>query len=207
MNDCVNVEVRDALPDYLNHQLSDLDTATVRAHIESCAECRAELELLRSVKTSAAFHSTLDYERIARAMPAYGGAVLRGRVRAPAVASRSWLLAAAAAVVVVGGWLYTRSDITDSSTFVPTVAVSSEPKTTTSENTPPVNTPDAKATTPEPAKEIEIASLSLVSGTDDLSDADLEQLVSELDAIEAVPAEEPSSVTTTVDDIDQINDQ
>jgi hypothetical protein len=43
--------------------------------------------------------------------------------------------------------------------------------------------------------------LSLVGGTDDLSDADLEKLVSDIETIDAIPAAEPQSVTATVDDM------
>ena len=53
MNDCVNAEARDALPDLLHGRLSELDTATMKAHVESCADCRAELELMRAVRSSA----------------------------------------------------------------------------------------------------------------------------------------------------------
>ena len=52
MTECINTEVREALPDLLNGRLSALDTATMNAHVESCAECRAELELLREIRDS-----------------------------------------------------------------------------------------------------------------------------------------------------------
>jgi hypothetical protein len=51
------------------------------------------------------------------------------------------------------------------------------------------------------ANETQVASLSLVGSTSDLSDADLELLVAELDAMESLPAEEPQSFTNTVEDI------
>jgi hypothetical protein len=53
--------------------------------------------------------------------------------------------------------------------------------------------------------ETQVASLSLVGSTQDLSDADLEQLVSDLDGLDALPAAEPQSVTPAVEDIG--NDQ
>ena len=57
------------------------------------------------------------------------------------------------------------------------------------------------------AKEADVASLSLVGSTNDLSDEDLETLVAALDGIDAMPSAEPGSVTTTVEDIDGSYDQ
>ena len=55
--------------------------------------------------------------------------------------------------------------------------------------------------------EVQVASLSLLGSTTDISDSDLEQLVAELDAIDAIPADEPTPVTITVDDIDGTDEQ
>jgi len=53
MNDGVNAEFRDALPDLLHGRLNALDRATLTAHVESCADCRAELALLGEARASA----------------------------------------------------------------------------------------------------------------------------------------------------------
>ena len=66
---------------------------------------------------------------------------------------------------------------------------------------PAVSTPASGTVTGE----TQVASLSLVGSTQDLSDADLEQLVSDLDGLDALPAAEPQSVTPSVEDIG--NDQ
>src|SRR5215467_9524949 len=50
MNDCQNAEIRDRLPDLLHERLSAGDRAAVIAHVDGCAECRDELELLRGVR-------------------------------------------------------------------------------------------------------------------------------------------------------------
>ena len=72
MTECINTEVREALPDLLNGRLSVLDTATMNAHIEACAECRAELELLREIRGSRIV-PRMDAARIAAAIAPYGG--------------------------------------------------------------------------------------------------------------------------------------
>ena len=207
MNDCVNAEVRDALPDYLNHRLSDLDTATMREHIESCADCRAELALLSEARASAVLAPKMNVDRIASALPAYGSVPAHP---AGTGSRRSWMLVAAAAIVAIGGWaISTRQNTENAAPSVASVTTErgapvQESKAAQSE-TPVV----ATNASPKPAtgsNEVQVASLSLVGGTDDLSDDDLETLVAALDGIDAVPSVEPASVTTTVEDIDG-NDQ
>jgi hypothetical protein len=113
-------------------------------------------------------------------------------------------LAATALIVAIGGWAVSMRSASEVS--APAVAViSSAPVATTAETaSPSVTVPGAKATSPVQSsgtKQIQVASLSLVGSTDDLSDADLENLVAALDGIDAVPAAEPGSVTSTVEDI------
>lgn len=207
MNNCVNVEVRDALPDFVNHRLSELDAVTMREHIESCADCQAEVAILREVRASARLAPAMDVNRIASALPAY-------RAPMPDVSRvgsrRLWAIVATAAIVAVGGWGVTRQSVSDDSS--PSVAVvapstTSIPAASTSSELPAPVIPSGSAAKPvEKPAEVQVASLSLVGATDDLSDADLETLVSALDGIDAMPSAEPGSVTTTVEDIDG-NDQ
>ncbi|HEX8942687.1 MAG TPA: zf-HC2 domain-containing protein, partial [Gemmatimonadaceae bacterium] len=49
MNDCPNADIRDQLPDLLHERLDVSVRAAVMAHVDSCVDCRAELELLRGV--------------------------------------------------------------------------------------------------------------------------------------------------------------
>jgi anti-sigma factor RsiW len=211
VNDCVNVEAREALPDLLNGRLSELDTATMKAHVESCAECRSELALLREARATSLLAPALDLGRIAAAIPPYGGsAVSPEPARQPAVAARMWTLAAAAVLVVAGGWLASlqRDNKTDD---VPRVATASSPVPQSQPAIP--DSPSATAVRGAPAveassnDEVQLASLSLLGSTTDISDSDLEQLVADLDAIEAIPNDEPTPVTITVDDVDATNDQ
>jgi anti-sigma factor RsiW len=206
VNDCINAEVRDALPDFINHRLSELEATTVREHVESCADCRAEVAILESVRAAAPLAPRLDVNRIAAAVPAYHRIDARST---SFISRRVWALAATALIVAIGGWAVSMRSASEVS--APAVAViSSAPVATTAETaSPSVTVPGAKATSPVQSsgtKQIQVASLSLVGSTDDLSDADLENLVAALDGIDAVPAAEPGSVTSTVEDIDG-NDQ
>jgi len=202
--DCINTEARDALPDLLHGRLNALDTATMNAHVESCAECRAELALLREVRATAPLAPSMDTARMAASIPAYRGAAIstpaRGFVRNNL---RSIGLIAAGALIAFTGWSVTRPTL-DDHRAAPSVAVTA-PSPTESPVTPPAVAPStqtvAKSGT-EPTNEItQVASLSLLGSTQDLSDADIEQLTSDLDQLDALPSAEPQSVTLSVEDI------
>ena len=218
MIDCMNTEVRDALPDLLNGRLSGLDTATMNAHVESCAACRSELALLREARALSQLVPALDISRIAAAILPYAGS----RVTLPAsreqhgAGSRLWKFAAAAVLVVAGGWIVSTAR-NDAGSDVPRAAATSpavkqvesprdaSPATVGIASETSVSAPSNVAT--EKPVEVQVASLSLVEGMSDISDSDLEQLVADLDAIDAIPADEPTPVTITVDDIDATDDQ
>jgi anti-sigma factor RsiW len=197
----VNAEVKEALPDLLNGRLSALDTATMKAHVESCADCRAELELLRQAKTSALLIPAMDAAKIAAAIPPYPRVPAHVAPSPPVAARFSALRIAAVAVLIAAGGLV----------WSVTARNGVEPITRTAVNTA---SPDASvapgavstsSTESAPAlnasSETQTASLSLVGSTSDLSDADLELLVAELDEMEPLPAEEPQSFTNTVEDL------
>lgn len=215
MNDCMNVEVRDALPDLLNGRLSALDTATMKAHVESCADCRAELALLREARSTSPIPPSIDVALIAAALPSYHAqAATLPAARESTVFSRTWKVAAAIVLVVTGGWIALEQRA-NSTSGGPQVATSPEvaPASSPVRESPPST---VAAPSPETApvstgagsnREVQVASLSLVGSTADISDADLEQLVAQLDAIDSMPAGEPPPVTITVEDIDAESDQ
>lgn len=216
MNDCMNVEAREALPDLMNGRLSELDTATMNAHVESCPECRAELALLREARSTAPIAPSLDANRIAAVIPPYGGVAvsLPSAPERRVVASRMWKFAAAVVLVVTGGWLAsmqrsgTPTDVKGAVAASP-VTTGSPPALDSSPQSVAA-TADTKASSKTATgsnREVQVASLSLVGSTTDISDSDLEQLVAELDAIDAIPADEPTPVTITVDDTDGTNEQ
>lgn len=216
MNDCVMTEVRDALPDLLHGRLSELDTATMTAHVESCPECRAELALLREARKSAPLAPVMDIARIASALPPYGGAAVMHNVPAKAERKTSWrfavLAATAAVVVAIGG--VTVNSFRNSNDPAPTKAVASRtsssaaPSTVTAATVVPALSAPDQSVAKEPARvavtpvQKPVASLSFVGGTQDLSDSQLETLLAELDGMDSIPAAEPQSVTLSVEDIE-----
>jgi len=197
VNDCVNAGVRDALPDFVNHRLSELDAVTISEHVESCADCRAEVAILRDVMNTRPLAPIMNVDRLSVAIPAY--APLRPRSTGFPM-RRTWALAAAAAFVAIGGWAITSRTIDTSAPQVAATLPVTAPSTASVPTTAAPVTTVAKSE--NTTKEVQVASLSLVGSTDDLSDSDLESLVAALDGIEAVPSAEPGSVTTTVDDLD-----
>lgn len=207
MTECLNKEVREALPDLLNGRLSPLDTATMNAHVESCADCRAELEFLREVRASAPLAPPMDFGRIAASIPAYGGIATSVPPRTSVRSSfRTIGIIAAGLVVAFAGWSVTRSSLNPgqpSPTTVASAPVSSVVTPSTAAETQPAE--GNKGTSEIVSGETQVASLSLVGSTQDLSDADLEQLTSDLEGLEALPSAEPQSVTLAVEDngIDQ----
>lgn len=79
MVDCPRDDIRDLLPDLVHDQLEPEARARVERHIAECAECAAELELLRSLRATVFATPEVDADRIAanvrRAMaPAGAGA-------------------------------------------------------------------------------------------------------------------------------------
>src|SRR5829696_8640385 len=97
MNDCPNADVRDLLPDLVHGRLTADARSAVEQHLASCADCRAELELLRAAARSFAQGPTVNVGRIVAALPA--------PARSRPAAARGiggWRRAAAIAAVAAG---------------------------------------------------------------------------------------------------------
>lgn len=97
MRDCPNAQVRDALPDLMHGTLPPQRLADVRAHVDGCDACRAELALLERVRRSV--HSpAMAVDRIVAKLPAY-----RRRPAWRRMVDVPGLRAAAAVLVIAGG--------------------------------------------------------------------------------------------------------
>ncbi len=177
MHDCPNAEIRDQLPDLLHGHLDDPSRARVESHLRGCAACRQELELLRGVR-SAARRVPVNVAGIVAALPA--PSVRRRRQWS----ARAWQMAAAVVFLAVGGSAVanyvSHGRIQD--TVGTAVAVSH----------------DDSATGAGTAGDVE---LSVGYGYSDLSDAQLQALLKDVEQITAVPMAEPDvtvpSVTVT----------
>ncbi len=196
MNDCVNAEMRDRLPDLLHERLDDAARASVIAHIEGCADCQAELALLRGL-----------HEMLMRTAPRVDVARIAGAIPSRRVAARSrwtsWRVAAAAVLVVLGGTSLTlmnqkRGDVVleDSA-----VAVTEQVPATTEQpagvtrrgvETARPLAPDSQpsqrvARGAEPSDE----GLEMTGRLGELTDDELRQLLEEIDEMEALPLPDP----------------
>jgi len=96
MNDCPNAEIRDLLCDAIHGTLTDGDRRRVDEHVATCADCRAELALLQRARTVLDRRTpAVDAARIAAAIPPR-------RATARALRFSTWRVAASIAVMAVG---------------------------------------------------------------------------------------------------------
>ncbi len=70
MNDCQNIQMREALPELLHGRLAERERDSVQSHVDDCADCAAELAIIRDVLRTAAA-PRIDVARISAAIPAY----------------------------------------------------------------------------------------------------------------------------------------
>src|SRR5262245_6555376 len=100
MNDCVNAEMRDRLPELLHDRLPANVRAELVAHVAACADCREELELLRALRSVLGGPAPrVDVASIVSALPR-APSQLRPRSRRTWA---DWRIAAAITVLAVGG--------------------------------------------------------------------------------------------------------
>jgi anti-sigma factor RsiW len=191
MTDCLNGDVRDALPDYLNDRLDAERRRAVEAHLSECAACREELSLLRGLRATMHRAPDVDVARISAAIAPYRVPARRG----PAT---NWRVAAAIAALAVGGTsvalLRGRAPVSRSAAVAVTVAPA--PNGDSSPVVPPAAAPQARAgERPTPggtsvastsARELAIAGGSI----GDLSDGELSALVEGIESLDGVPSAE-----------------
>src|SRR5215470_17897739 len=103
MSDCSNADIRDLLPDLLHDRLDARTRARVVAHVDGCADCRSELELLRSLRGSLERGTPrVDLDRIVAALPSPASVRTPHHGRAWRV-MHDWRIAAAVTFIVAGG--------------------------------------------------------------------------------------------------------
>jgi anti-sigma factor RsiW len=194
MTDCPSGEIRDLLPDYVHGSLDAVTNATVAAHVATCGECAAEVELLRSVRVALQRAPAVSTARIAAALPKPGSRALR---RA-AWSGRPWRQAAAVAAIALGGLSYAvvrqqaNAGIGASGSHAPAIAVSADsPATASARSGAAPLGGEPRAASPQ------VAELSAPAVTG-LSDEDLDVLLRAMEGFEVVPDAEPASVAPPV---------
>jgi anti-sigma factor RsiW len=199
MNDCSNAEIRDRLPDLMHDTLAANERAVVLAHVETCAECREELALLRSLHGMLAVNARVNVARIVTALPKPPThAARQPETSRPRRSWLDWRIAAAVTLLVAGGSsvaLYHRLGPTTRVPFANAV-------------TPVVPGPLASSRAPTPAETVASASegvssaeqgLGMSGRLGDLDDRQLQSLIDDIDRLEAVPITEPDPVVIRID--------
>ena len=171
MSDCLNVEIRELLPEYLNGTLSATRRTEVEAHVAGCAECAEELTVLRLVRE--AYNEAAPAVNVNAIVAALPQKSARPAMRIAQTARRSWRrshafqIAAAVSFIALGG-----ISLAVARSFFEGGSTSTRPDTVVATAT---ETP-----------------ISFAGGVSDLGDDDLEALLSALETIEALPVTETS---------------
>jgi len=192
MNDCVNAEMRDQLPEVLHDRLPANVRADLVVHVAACADCREELELLRALRaTLAARAPRVDVASIVSALPKPPSQAARPKARRTWA---DWRIAAAITVLAVGGSSVALINRTPHPGRVDVAhpIVDSTP-TITAERTASSKTPSDTNQDREPS-----GGLGMSGRLDDLDDAQVEALINEIENMKAVPITEPEPVSMKV---------
>ena len=194
MNKCIDNEISEMLPDLLHGALGAEAMERAEAHLATCEECRAELNVLRAVKSAAVFEPTIDADQVVRRIPPYTPIV--PAVELPARPRLvSWLVAASLviAVVGVGSVLATRQSATNNPASVAATVPSA--KTPTQPTPVASKAPDGGALTGAAAiRQPRAHALALAADVDGLSDGNLVQLMNDMNHFDALPATEAEPV-------------
>jgi len=216
MNDCPNAEIRDQLPDLLHDRLNPSARAAVLAHVDGCADCREELELLRGVRAAmVAGTPRVNVASIVRALPA-PSAPRRATIRPSRPRWADWRIAATITVLAAGASSVTllnrAHDASRNTTVVPpSAAATALPSPTPAPlaqrpaDAAPSTTPAQRA--PVPSAEQQVASVDDQTLPPDpaadarlstLDESQLRTLLTEIQQMKAVPITEPDPVMIQV---------
>lgn len=203
---CSNEPMRDLLPEYVLGTLTSAEYTAVSAHLTGCEGCAYEVQLIRSA--GAAFPApALDIDGILAALPTaearakpvltVSSAGAPARSVPGALRPRQWRLAAAISFIILGGISFAtlrgvmrQSAVTD----FPIAAVDSSLPALASGTALAVDETAVTATenaAQARGRRVGASGLSIGAAAD-LSDAQLQLLLSELESVEALPSTEPS---------------
>ena len=182
MNDCVNGDIRDLLPELVNGTLAAKDAPRVQDHVRKCDDCAAEVELLQTARAAMRLAPTMDTARIAAAVQASTAQRLAAR-RVPARVARIASLALIVILAVVALW--PASDDATVETAAQVAGPAAESAQPVAAQTPVAEPRSARAPT----------QLALGGDISGLEEEELVALLEEVSALEAMPGEEPVSLT------------
>lgn len=197
MSECTKLEMRDLLPDVARGALIAASSVELEDHLATCAECRAELRLLRDARAVLSTTRSVDAPRIVAAIgrssairrdaTAAVGEVRRRRTWSVTTPSRRvWLAAASIAAVIGAAVLASGRMGAPGSPDLPPVLVEAEQ--------PHVPTPSGAQPTGPVTERPTKHELVMGGGVSDLADADLESLLQALDDVDTQLDVEPAVV-------------
>jgi anti-sigma factor RsiW len=186
MRDCPNAAMRERLPDLTHDRLPASSRAEVLAHLETCADCRAELALIERVRVASSA-PRVDTDRIVSALPAYRPAS-GGRRRLELT-----LLRVAAIIVLVAGgaWLLLDSPGAPDPALTPPIVSAPAVQVPTGSTTQVAVRSNPSA--PRAAEELAVGEMF-----DDLTDGELQALLEAFGTVEALTPVETEVVVPAI---------
>jgi len=207
MNDCMNAEIRDQLPDLVHDRLDASRRGAILAHVASCADCRDEIELLRVARAMFDRQTPrVDVNYVVNALPLAKPRAVRVERRRPLWSD--WRVAAAVTLLIVGGSSVAvlnqqRGGSAAVRASLPAslpVAIVPARLDSTASSTPRAAAPVPKT---EPAPNAVVASGDQEIGSSrlsDLTEQQLQTLLDEIDELQATPITDPEPVSLRVRD-------
>ena len=214
MMDCSSAGIRDLLPEYAHGRLAAAERVAVEAHVAGCADCAAELSLVRAVASALSAAPATDVARIVAALPAPPRRPVAGVIPIESRRSRDrrWgaprRFAAIAAVLVaaVALSLAGRRGAMDEGARVAPVAPLSPIAVAPSETsgaTVGAGAPAAAVPSGVVVARASNAELSVGGGVSDLSDDAIRSLLGDIERIDDAAVAEPVEALPAITGIDE----
>jgi len=192
MNNCIDTEIQEMLPDLAHGSLDDRARRRVEAHLAGCESCREDLDVIRMVKGAAVFAPAIDVDRVVRQIPPYR-MIVPGVGKPARTRGVQWLVAAGLVLAVVGGGSLMLSRQGTRTAQVATAISDTNKLAVAKVSTESVRTALGQ-NAPSAAAPAHTHALALASNLDDLSDGNIQQLMSDMDQFDALPSAEPEPV-------------
>lgn len=207
MTDCPRGDIRDLLPELVHGELGGEERAEVERHVANCAECSAEVALLRSARRALTMEPHVDVARIAAAVAAAQRTRSAGGSKAESMQPRSsrlrslaweWRAAAGIAAVAVGVMSYAvgRGHMAAPSRTTPERAGASAPVRSSAPQTAQSATRSATQRATQAAEASH--GVMFAGGVSDLPDSAVRVLLQSVDDLQAVPDADPQPLLDPV---------
>lgn len=208
MNDCMNAEIRDQLPELVHDRLDAARRAEILAHVATCVDCRDEVELLRAARAMFdAQTPRVDVSYIVNALPLAKPRAVRVERRRPVWSD--WRIAAAVTLIVAGGSSVAvmHRDRANPAALADTVQQPRVAAAPARSDSAPTSAQATIATTPHeaPTTTAVVASDEQGSGLGssrlgDLTEQQLKTLLNDIDQLQPTPITDPEPVSLRVRD-------